>query len=94
MTQTSGQFVWVFNGAKSNFPSAIFSQRPAAEEWIRKHGLTGILTAYPVDVGVYEWAVERGHFFPSKDGHKTAQFIGKFSSASQEHYHFELGVLG
>jgi len=86
--------VWIFNGARSNFPSAAFSQRALAEEWIKKHRLTGTLTRYPIDMGVYEWALDRGYFSPSKDEHRTALFIGKFSSASQEHYHYEDGSLG
>jgi hypothetical protein len=81
--------VWVFNGARSNFPSAVFNSRELAEEWISEHNLTGTLTRYPLDEGVYEWAVRRGYFTPKRNDQKTAEFIGRFSSASQEHYHYD-----
>jgi hypothetical protein len=86
--------VWVFNGAKSDFPSAVFTQKALAEEWIRKHRLTGTLTRYPLDMGVYEWALERKYFTPKKDEQRTPTFIGRFSAANQEHYHYEDGSLG
>ena len=83
--------VWVFNGARSNFPSAIFTKRDGAETWILKHKLTGTLTRYPIDQGVYEWALERKYFVPKRDDQITAEFIGRFSAANQEHYHYEDG---
>ncbi|HEY1174204.1 MAG TPA: hypothetical protein VGH19_22755 [Verrucomicrobiae bacterium] len=86
--------VWVFNGAKSRFPSGVFTQRELAETWIRKHKLTGTLTAYPLDVGVYDVAVEKGWFKPEREEQHTSEFIGRFSAAQQEHYHYEDGELG
>ncbi len=83
--------VWVFDGARSRFPSGVFRQRATAEEWIRKHKLTGTLTLYPLDVGVYEWAIERGFFQPRREDQRAPDFIQRFSSASQEHYHYENG---
>lgn len=80
--------VWVFNGG-GTFPSGVFSTRALAERWIAKHGLTGTLTAYPVDQGVYEWAVERGSFRPKEP--PTPRKVARFSSAYQEHYHYEDG---
>jgi hypothetical protein len=84
--------VWIFNGARSNFPSGVFSQRELAEAWIKKHLLTGTLTRYPVDISAYDWAISKGFFTVSKDEQRDAAFIQKFSSASQEHYHYEDGV--
>ena len=66
-------------------------QRETAESWIRQHGLSGTLTAYPMDVGTYNWAVSVGHFTPTRDDQRSAEFIQRFSSATQEHYHYELG---
>jgi len=86
--------VWVFNGAQSNFPSGVFTRRELAADWIKKHALTGTLTRYPLDIGVYEWAISRALFTPNKEEHSTPAFIARFSSASQEHYHFEDGSLG
>jgi hypothetical protein len=84
-------FVWVFNGEKGNLPSAIFSKRELAEEWIKRHRLTGVLTAYPLDISVYDWAISNGFFTPKRENHFSAEFISGFSSASQEHYHYENG---
>lgn len=83
--------VWVFLGEGGRFPSAVFETRDLADVWILKHRLTGVLTEYPVNVGVYEWAQERAFFTPKKDEQYTAEFIGRFSSASQEHIHYEDG---
>lgn len=81
--------VWVFNGTRNHFPSAVFTTRELAEAWIKQHQLEGTLTAYPLDVGVYDWAISNGSFTPQREDHQTAQFIANFSSAAQEHYHFE-----
>ena len=45
--------VWVFHGANSRLSSGVFSSLDKAEEWIRKNGLSGILTQYPLDVSPY-----------------------------------------
>lgn len=84
--------VWVFNGARSSFPSGVFSAQVIAETWIKTRNLTGTLTRYPVDLSAYDWATDRGYFTPTKDEHRSALFIGKFSCASQEHYHYEDGI--
>ena len=82
---------WVFQGASARFPSGIFLSREKAEQWIKINALTGILTAYPVDIGVYDWAIARGTFTPKKEQHKSARFRQRFTSAQQEHYHYEAG---
>ena len=85
------KFIWVFNGENGRFPSGVFSDVEIAKQWIEKHQLSGILTRYPLDTGVYDWAVKNDHFKITKDKHKTPLFIGLFSSAHQEHIHFESG---
>jgi hypothetical protein len=83
--------VWVFNGARSNFPSGVFTTRELANLWISAHKLTGTLTRYPLDQGVYEWATERGYFRSNRDDQQSAEFISRFSAANQEHYHYQNG---
>ncbi len=83
--------VWLFNGARSIFPSAVFSTLELAEKWIRAQRLTGTLTKYQVDVSAYEWAIAKGHFKPKRSDQQTAEFIVRFSDSSQEHYHYEDG---
>ena len=83
--------VWVFNGAEGRFPSAVFLELGGAEEWIKNNGLSGVLTKYPVGISVYDWAVKNGHFCIKSEKEKFSVFIQKFSSAAQEHFHFENG---
>ena len=84
---------WIFNGSNSRFCSGVFSSRENAEKWIYKYKLSGLLTLYPIDESAYDWAINKHFFSPSKDSEKTAEFIQKFTSASQEHYHYENGEL-
>ena len=53
--------VWVFSGG-GDFPAAIFTTRDLADMWIASHELSGTLTKYPLDIGLYEWALNRGAF--------------------------------
>lgn len=82
--------VWVFNGG-GIFPAAVFTTRERAESWIALHALSGVLTKYPLDVGLYEWAVENGSFKPKRPDQSEPKFIARFSCASAEHYHYEAG---
>ena len=84
--------IWIFTGG-GLFPSGVFSSRDLAEAWIGKHRLTGVLTKYPVDIGAYDWAIESGFFTPDRPDQSQSKFIGRFSSASQEHYHYEEGKI-
>lgn len=56
--------VWVFMGASGRFPSGVFANRDVAAAWIQKNKLTGILTAYPINAGMYAWAISKGNFEP------------------------------
>lgn len=83
--------IWIFHGAGGRFASAAFKDFNKAETWISNHKLTGILTAYPIDIGVYDWAIENGLLGIRKPHEGTPEFIQKFTSASMDHYHFEDG---
>jgi hypothetical protein len=83
--------IWVFNGTAGQFPSGVFSTRELAETWIRSNCLSGVLTSYPLDIGVYDWAVKEGFYRPKEA--PDPQRVGKFSSAYQEHYHYENGTV-
>ncbi len=85
--------VWVFNGAGGRLPSAIFLDKQMAIAWIAQHRLTGVLTRYPVNIGLYDWALRMNFFTPRREDQKTPQFIGRFTCASLEHYHCEDGVV-
>jgi hypothetical protein len=81
----------VFNGDNGRFAGGIFTTRDAAEAWIADRRLSGVLTRYPVDIGVYEWAIDRGLFTPKKPHETSVEFIGSFTTASQDHHHYEGG---
>lgn len=86
------QFVFLFNGLEPpRSCGGVFLTRAKAEEWIEKHSLSGTLTQYPVDAGVYDWAIENKWFIPKDSKHMTPDFIGSFTSVRQEHYHYEEG---
>jgi hypothetical protein len=84
--------VWVFNGDGGHLPGGVFSSRARAEEWIGSRKLTGVLTAYPVDEGSFDWALRHDLVTGrARDrGHDSA-FVGSFSSASQDHAHYKDG---
>jgi len=80
--------VWIFVGDGGRLPSGVFTTRENAEAWIAKYSLSGLLTRYPLDVSVYDWARENG-FEKREHG---ADRIGRFSSAYLEHHHYEKGI--
>ena len=84
--------VLVFNGVRPSFPFAVFSSRENAETWIRNRSLTGTLTLYPIDLGMYEYAIGKGLFRPQKDAHTESLFIGRFSGGGIDHFHYEDGA--
>lgn len=91
--QDEVDFIWVFNGAGAQFPCGIFQSRKCAEEHIRKYNMSGILTKYPIDRTVYEWAVNTNTFVPASRKQCSADFVQRFSSAHLEHYHYENGQV-
>lgn len=85
------KWIWVFNGAGSSIPNGVFTQRALAEKWIVENEVTGILTKYPLDMGVYDWAIMNKFFTPKREDQKNAHFKQTFTCASLEHYHYENG---
>ena len=69
--------VWVFHGKPYRFPSGIFTSPVAANFWIAQHRLSGCLAEYPVNTGLFDWAVAQGHHKP-KAGDETPKHIANF----------------
>ncbi|HEY8748953.1 MAG TPA: hypothetical protein VIM11_13310 [Tepidisphaeraceae bacterium] len=86
MAESDTAYVWVFNGG-GTFPSGVFSTREKAEKWINAHGLSGVLTKYPLDEGAWDWAIREGYWTPNREDQKTPSFIQRFS-CGREHYHY------
>ena len=59
--------IWVFqNVLKGRFAGGLFTTREAAEQWIEKNGCSGVLTLYPVDVGVVRVGNRAGSLYPEQ----------------------------
>lgn len=84
--------IWLFHGMNGRFASGVFTEKETAVQWIYNNHLTGVLTAYPINTGVYDWAIQEGLFTPKNDSQGSPEFIGKFTTAGQEHYHYENGI--
>lgn len=84
--------VWIFHGEGARFSTGVFGSEEKARHWILHHKMTGVLTQYPVDICVYDWAIENNFFTPTKEHESGVDFIQGFTSGSQKHFHFEDGV--
>jgi len=85
--------IWCFNGG-SQFPGGVFDDLELARHWIERHKLSGVLTGYPLNAGVFDWAVEQGYLSAAvklKAERIGPDFVARFTSASQPHFHFESG---
>jgi hypothetical protein len=90
MIEQSGT-VWVFHASNGTFASAVFTSFEDANAWISQHKLSGTLTEYPVGISLYDWAIKHGFFKPDKESHFSPAFIGRFTSAHLQHYHYSEG---
>ena len=84
-------YIYVFIGNQGKLPGGVFSTRPLAEEWIQINKLSGRLTEYPIDLGVYDWAVGTGRVRKLQASYCTPDIVGGFSS-HLDHWHFEDGL--
>lgn len=72
--------VFVFNGINRSLPSAVFSTKEKAENWVRTNNLCGTITEMPLDISAYDHAIQNGLFSPKKAHESTPKFIAEFSS--------------
>ncbi len=85
------QTVWLFTSASNDvvpdahIPQAAFRTLAAGDRWVRTLKPSGMLTEYPMNIGVFEWATARGVFKPRRDDQRATPFIETFSDASQAH---------
>jgi hypothetical protein len=87
----TSEYIYVFSGDRGTFPGGVFNSFALAEEWILRHRLSGLLTEYPVNVGVFDWAVSTGRIRRPQGAGFTADTIAGFSSYL-EHWHYENGL--
>jgi hypothetical protein len=79
MSDNPRRTVWIFHGEGAGFASAVFDDEAGGLAWAARHGVTGILTEYPVGVGCYDAAVAAGRFRPSRPHHGTPAHVAGFS---------------
>ena len=91
MNTANTSTVWIFHGENGKFSSGVFTSAEKAEEWIFQNKLSGVLTEYPLDIGVYDWAIKMDLFEAKKGNHYEPKFIQSFTTGSQKHFHFENG---
>ena len=63
-----------------------------AVRWIEKYKISGILSKYPLDISIYDWAITQGLFKPKRDDQKTPGFIQSFSTVHIEDSQYIDGV--
>jgi len=89
MTTPPGH-VWVFQGEKARHASGVFASKGDALAWAGRHRLTGILTEYPVGIGVYDDAIAHNRFKPTRSHHGTPEHIAGFSPSAAVYEHIHL----
>ena len=85
--------IWIFHGENGRFSSGVFTTFELADDWIKNYKLTGVLTEYPLNIGVYDWAIREDLFAAKDESQQSPQFIQRFTSASQQHFHYEQGKI-
>lgn len=83
--------MYIFIGEGAQIPSGVFTLLEKAEQWIRTYSLSGVLSKYPVDTGLYDWAIHENFCIIKNDYQKESKFIQRFTCASMDHFHFEKG---
>jgi len=84
--------IWVFHGNDGSFPAGLFSTEELAESWIAMHRLSGLLTCYPVDMGLYDWAVSVGRIRPLDPEDPNPEYVANFNTDGFGHEHYRDGV--
>lgn len=80
-----GSFVWVFQCKSAE--AGVFTEFRLAALWARQHKVSGLLTRFPLNQGIYDWAVENDYLTEKQIGHgREGLYLGTF-----KHFHFENG---
>ena len=85
-------YMWVVQGSRASFPSAIFSSKEKAVQWIEKYKISGMLSKYPIDISIYDWTIMKGFFKPKRDDQTTPDFIQSFSTVYIEDSQYVDGI--
>lgn len=83
------EYVWIFLGAGGWMPSGVFSDYYSAVDWIIKYSLSGYLGKFPVDIGVFDWAIQKEIHVPSEDD--RIEIFGMETVPYERYYQGEKG---
>ena len=89
--QETRRTVWIFQGEGARFAAGVFDTEAEGLAWAGRHGLTGLLTEYPVGDGCYDIATADGHFRPTRPHHGSPEHVGQFSPGWTRHVHLREG---
>lgn len=88
------EYIWIFMGARGWTPAGVFSDYDKAVAWIAEHRLSGYLGKFPVDISVFDWAVQNGFYVPKEARDKDSTAIARFGTAALKHEHYYDGHRG
>lgn len=52
-------YMWVVQGSRASFPSAIFSSKEKSVQWIEKYKISGMLSKYPIDISIRAFSYQK-----------------------------------
>lgn len=91
MGASDDRFIFVFHGVDAKFAAGVFESLHDAKRSIATHKMSGMLTRYSMNETAYDYAIRSEFFLPKPT--QSESFVQKFTSASQEHYHFQNGEI-
>ena len=90
-TRSIPKRIWVFQGDRGRGIGAVFGDLDGARSWIQRHRLDGSLSEYPMNTGLYDWALDQGNHQAPADG-DTASFIANFQDLGRKTLWFAHGA--
>ena len=85
--------LWVFLGIDSDFPAAVFSERDKAESWINRYKLNGNVILYPVDITLYDRAIQNNYISGDNPEVSTKEFISNYTPDRLKQLVYQEGIL-
>ena len=89
------RLLWIFYSSGARLAGGAFEDIAMADYWIAKHKLTGVLMAYPIDEGCFDWELRRTMIGSQSEKLRAKMcdpaFVGGFVSTAQARIEFENG---
>ena len=81
-------YIWLIQSSENLNVIGCFMRKHEAETYIFENNLKCMLTKYPINMSVYDWAIQNNFWQPKNDLQKNSKFRAKFNSAYLEHDHY------